>query len=253
MSNLKTTGFSPPAAQSLAMLPRSIGSRLLGAVAVATAMACLSGCGSDGAQAGTPEPAASSSPGRNKAIEGIWLSYRRALIEQNSRDAGRMVTQGSLLHYARLRDLALTAPRSELLAQTMLDRATILSMRASMPVSTLRSAGDQEVFGLIVSKKLIDADSLKESTVAGIQVSGSVARGFLVLKGQETSIGVSFKHEAGRWTVDLTDLFTEMEATFLETTTSQDITEQEYAEFLATNRLGQDKSKILKAYQPPTE
>jgi hypothetical protein len=252
VSKLKTTGFSPPAAQSPATLPRSIGSRLLGAVAVVTAMACLNGCGSDGAQAGTPEPTVSS-PGYNKAIERIWISYRRALIEQNSRDASRMVTQDSLLYYTRLRDLALTAPRSELLAQTMLDRATILSMRASLPVSTLRSAGDQEVFGLVVSKKLIDADSLKESTVTEVQVSGNIARGFLVLKGEETNIGVSFKYEAGRWTVDLPDLFTEMEATFLDTTANQEISEQEYAEFLAINRLGQDKSKILKAYRPPTE
>lgn len=263
MSNLKSTGFSRSRPRDpgpgdhgprtvdqrvLTVDPRALGIAVVAAVAIS-----LSGCGSDSSQsASSQRTTTSESRGFDTgAVQGMWTSYRKALIERDARNASRMVSHESLLHYARLRDLALTVTRSELLSQTMLDRATILSMRVSLPVATLRSAADEEVFGLIVSHKLIDGDSIKDSTISGIQVSGDIARGNLVLKGERTGIAVTFKHEGGMWTVDLPALFTEMETTFLETSIGQETTEKEYAEYLAINRLGQDKSKIAEAYQPP--
>jgi hypothetical protein len=214
--------------------------RCLGAVALAALAACSAGSGA-GAGAGGPQPEAE--------IRSSYRIYATAVSLKDGDAAAGLVSAATLRHYARLRDLALTADRATLGKEAIVDQLTVLSLRANVPVATLRAGGPREVVAAAVEGEVISGGGAGTTELADVEVDGGAASAALGVAGGSQEVRLGFRQEGGRWTVDLTALLAPAEESLKAAARREELAPAALLSQVMTQRVGAERARTL--WEPP--
>jgi hypothetical protein len=202
--------------------------RLLVAVA---AVAGLVACGDD------PDPAAE--------VESSYAAYAKAVSAKDGGTSSGLVSGSTLDYYARLRDLALTADRAALAKERVIDQLAVLSMRANIPVDTLRTADPRGVVAAAVKLQVISGGGAGSSELSGVRVEGDTASGTLGVAGGAQQVPMRFHREGGARKVDLTGLLEPAETSLKAALQREKLTPEGLLRQVMTTRVGAAKAERL--------
>ena len=139
------------------------------------------------------------------ALVKVWEDYRRALIERNGAAAVALVTPASVADYERVRQLALTLSRAELLQADTLDRYLVLMLRARLSGTELRGMSGADLLRISVEKGWVGSNL--PGGIKFLRIDGDSAFVTIVRDGARSASEIPvLKRVDGRWFVDLIEL-----------------------------------------------
>lgn len=149
-------------------------------------------------------PQAPASP-ETAAIVRAFEEYRRALIERDGTRALSIVTPASVADYERMRKLALSLSRAELLQADTLDRYMVLMLRSRFSGAELRSMSGADLVRQGVDKGWIGSNLPSGARVS--RVAGDTAYLSFTKDGRDIPGEVPFVKRIGTaWLIDIIEL-----------------------------------------------
>lgn len=213
--------------------------RRTAALVVATALV-LAGCnGGDGGPA----------PDDGAAVVRAFEDYRAALIEQDGARAASLAAEDTLDYYAEMKELALTASRSELKDRRIVDQLTVLMLRHMLAPDELEAMDGRDVFVFSVEEGLTSETSVQRLEVGEAKVSGDRAVLGVEVDGREAPFTFVFEREGDRWKIELRELMKVADSAFQTFVNQSGVPQDEYLLQTLTSMTGTTPSRDV--WDPP--
>lgn len=142
-------------------------------VLLTATLSCFGGCSSEKRPA--PDEAA--------RIEASFGRYKEAVLLKNSSAVASVVSEGSLRHYDRLREIALNGEPKELEGLQWVDRMQVLMFRQLLVASELDAMSSREVVAFVFEKNMLGKDLERTSTFDKLRIEGEVATARHIVRG----------------------------------------------------------------------
>lgn len=139
-------------------------------------------------------------------VRASFERYRQAVLAGDGGAAAALVTADSHAYYARMRDLALRAPRAEVAALPPADRLTVLRLRHEFTAEELAPLSGAALVGLSVEERWSAAHTLRRLALGEIELRGAEAVATVHQAGAEMPIRFLFRREGEDWKLDLAHL-----------------------------------------------
>jgi hypothetical protein len=148
------------------------------------------------------QPASSPEAG---AIVEIWNAYRKCLVERDGARAVSLVTPASIADYERVRTLALTLTRAQMLQTDTFDRYMILVLRSRLSGADLRGMSGSDLLRVAVERGWVGSNL--PAGVVFKRVEGTVAYLRFVQNGAEVPADLPLVRRVDdKWLVDLVEI-----------------------------------------------
>jgi hypothetical protein len=213
----------------------------------------LTGCSGDdpsggrGRAIGAEAAAAADEAGATAA----FVAYQQAVVDGRGTDAAALVTAGTIDHYERLRQLAVTATADDLAAEPMVDRLAVVLVRTRFPLADLEASN-----GATVLAHAVDAGMVGRQVGALVAAEASVERTgeratVTAVDGAGRLVDVAMVREASGWKVDLTALLPAADTGLRQLAVAQGVSENEL--ILATVAAATGLTIGPEIFDPPTQ
>lgn len=228
--------------------PLSSARRFGGLVLVAGLL--VTGCSSNGEPSPADSAAEEQSPGSaESAIRDVFDNYRSALLAGDGAAAHGFLSQSSIDYYVEMRDLALTVPRAELEARSLVDRLHVLTLRYVLAPQRLESMEPVDVVAYAVESGLIGQGTLQQQGLDEITVDGDEAEATILRDGSGTEFTYSFVQDPGGWKMDLLGILDSANETFRNLIEEEGISETTFIFDTVEVITGQRPTKVI--WNPP--
>jgi len=158
------------------------------------------------------------------ALLAAWQEYRSCLVNRDGKRALGVVTQESIDEYGRQLTLALKATRDEVRELDLLDRYTVLMLRARVSPERLRNLDGRSTLALAIDRGWVGSELPREVVVK--RIAGDIGYVSFLKDGEEIPVQIPFMRRAeGTWHVDLVELVRFIRPALLKI--FQDLAEQE--------------------------
>ena len=222
---------------SLNEMPRNASIALL-AVLIASASAAPSRAQTRAVPPGyRPMPAAEA-----QAVRAVLQGYFAAVLRRDGAAATQAVTRETRAYYARMRDLALTAPEAQVRALPLMDRVSVLMYRHRVPADVLRTLAGDAAFAHTVSEGWV-ARTVSGQPSPTAAVFGSGDRAIL----REGGMDLRMVREEGAWRWDMMPVIRAASAQFAAILPAG-MTENEFILFVLRDATGRPASPTV--WQP---
>jgi hypothetical protein len=166
-----------------------------------------------------PKAALKPLPTSNRqAIQRCFIAYKQALLDKDGDLAVAQVSSTTLVHYGKMRDLALRGDGATVRSLSLVDQYLILVLRQRVGLKTLLPMSDQAVISLAIREGWVGQSGLKETSIGAITLNGDRAEAVLVARGKAyTTPGMPrfvFLKEQKVWKIDITALLPVAEKLF---------------------------------------
>lgn len=153
------------------------------------------------AQPGEPAPPYPPLAGADAdAIRALVRDYQNAVLRRDGAAATPLVSRESRAYYARMRDMAVSAPEAQVRAAPLMDRLTILLYRHRVPADQLRALSGDAAF----------AHTIHDGWVTGVEGEEFAARVRIYGEGDRAIIrdegDMHLVREEGVWRLDMMPL-----------------------------------------------
>ena len=214
----------------------------------------VTGCGSNEEPAPGPAPADTPaeehSAGSAEAdIRAVFDNYRAALLAGDGAAAHGFLSRSSIDFYVEMRDLALTAPRAELGARSLVEQLHVLTLRYVLAPQRLESMEPVDVVAYAVEAGLIGQGTLQQQELDEITVDGDEAEATIVSEGSGTEFTYTFVNDSGGWKMDLLGILDSANETFRDLIEEEGISETTFIFDTIEVITGQRPTKVL--WNPP--
>jgi hypothetical protein len=139
------------------------------------------------------------------AIRRVFARYRAAIEERDGERAAGLLDRETVDFYDRMHKAALDMPGDEVRARPLIERLTIVAMRAGRSRAQLTAMTTREVLAAAIvqgsGKETVQGVELADIVVDGERASATPRKGGLALP-----LRFHFRREADGWRFDLTQL-----------------------------------------------
>jgi hypothetical protein len=181
----------------------------------------LAGCGAE-------VPQEESNAKAETAIRACFAAYKAAILEGDGEAAAVEVDAATIAYYEKMLELSLDASAEETKRLPLMDRMTVLIVRARVEPELLRTVDGRELFVHAVKSGMVGKSSVIHNELGEVKVSGAHATGEHVSAGQKTRIRWRFHREEGAWRMDILSIFPAATLAFQKTIADSGMTENEF-------------------------
>ena len=132
-----------------------------------------------------------------------FAEYKAALKQRDGARAAAAVSGNSFRYYDRMRKLALSAPRDELVLLEGTERMLVLALRQQAPLELLVNGTPEELVAYAVTTQAMTDTSVARTELGEIRAEGDLARGWIVVDDKPMQGVLQFVREGDRWKFDL--------------------------------------------------
>lgn len=140
-------------------------------------------------------------------IINVFNAYKAAILNDEAEEALQTIDSRTKNYYRDVLTDVKKADSAKLVAISLLDRITILGIRARATKEEVLNMQDVDAFLFAIKNGMVGKNSVVNNSVGEVIVEGSFARGELVALGKKTSIYFHFYKENNEWKLNLTELF----------------------------------------------
>ena len=188
----------------------------------------LAGCGAD-----------------ERSIHACFDAYKRAVLESDGESAVEQVTKGTIEYYANVLDLVFEASAEKTRALPLVDRITVLLIRARVEPERLRQMDGRQLFIYAIDHGMVGKSSVIRSDLGDVAISGDYAIGDALSAGKRSGIQWRFYREGGRWRMDVTSVMTAANIALLQVIRDSGEEENQFVQKLVAMTLGRDPGEDI--------
>lgn len=147
-------------------------------------------------------------------VRKTFNEYKTAILNDDAQKALYAVDSRTTKYYTDILHDVKTADSVKISSMSLIDRLTILILRAKASKSEIAEMKDTDAFIYAIKNGMVGKNSVMNNSVGEVSIDGSFAKGRLIAEGQQTSFYFNFYKEEGVWKLDLTALFSISNHTF---------------------------------------
>ncbi len=183
-----------------------------------------------------------SQPDIEKAkIQACFQAYKNSILNDAGEVAAKYVSERTIQFYDDMAFLARTADSLQIDSLSIIDKLTVLALRARTPNELLFRYEGREVFVFAINSGMVGKDDVRNNDIGKIDLDSTFARAMMMVNGTESPLAMHFHLEGGEWKMDLTSLFPITNTALEEVIEDSEMTENEFLEFVIAYGLkGQD-------------
>lgn len=170
-------------------------------------------------------------------IRASFEAYRNFILTDQGEEATRYIAERTIQFYDSMAVLARTADSLQVDSLSLIDKLTVLTLRARTPNDLLFSYEGKEVFIFAIDEGMVGKDDVRNNELGKIFLGENFARAAMVVSGQETPLEMYFRLEDGIWKLDLTSLFPMSNRALGQVIEEGQMTENQFMEFAITYSL----------------
>lgn len=165
-------------------------------------------------------------------INACFEAYRHSILTDQGEAATRYISTRTIQFYDSMAHVARTADSLLVDSLPLIDKLTVLTLRARTPNELLLSYEGQEVFVFAINSGMVGKDDVRNHDLGKIYLDETFARAMMVINGEEAPIAMHFHLEEGEWKMDLTSLFPITNTALEGIIEDSGMTENEFLEFV---------------------
>lgn len=200
----------------------------------------------------TPTPEWSRTEADKANIWACFEAYKNSILNDRGEAATKYVSSRTIQFYDSMATLARTADSLQVDSLSIIDKLTVLMLRARTPNELLFSYEGREVVVFAINSGMVGKDDVRNNELGKIYLDGTFARASMMVNGVESPISMHFHVEEGAWKMDLTSLFPITNTALEEVIEDSEMTENEFLEFVIAYGL-QGKDPFHEIWEIPSQ
>lgn len=165
-------------------------------------------------------------------IRACFEAYKNSILIDLGETAARYVSTRTIQFYDSMAILARTADSLQVDSLSIIDKLTVLTLRARTPNELLFSYEGRGVFVFAINSGMVGKDDVRNNDIGKIYLDSTFARAMMMVNGVESPLAMHFHLEEGEWKMDLTSLFPITNTALEEVIEDGEMTENEFLEFV---------------------
>lgn len=165
-------------------------------------------------------------------IQACFEAYKNSILNDQGEVATKYVSERTIQFYDSMAFLARTADSLHIDSLSIIDKLTVLALRARTPNELLFSYEGREVFVFAINSGMVGKDDVRNNDIGKIYLDSTFARAMMMVNGTEAPLAMHFHLEEGEWKMDLTSLFPITNTALEEVIEDSEMTENEFLEFV---------------------
>lgn len=179
-----------------------------------------------------PSPQWSQADVDKAKIHACFDAYKNSILNDQGEAATKYVSARTIQFYDSMAHFARTADSLLVDSLSIIDKITILTLRAHTPNNLLFSYEGREVFVFAINAGMVGKDDIRNNDIGKIYLDSTFARAMMMVNGVESPLAMHFHLEEGEWRMDLTSLFPITNTALEEVIEDGEMTENEFLEFV---------------------
>lgn len=143
-----------------------------------------------------------------KAVQKCFDEYKEKMLADDGEGAVALVSNSTIAYYQQVLEWVLTASEKEVKALGLLDRLSVLTMRARIAPELLRELDGAKLLAYSYENGMVSKNAFDSGGLGDVSVDEDTARAPLVLNGEEAPFDFIFIKEDGEWKFDMMSLIT---------------------------------------------
>ncbi len=165
-------------------------------------------------------------------IRACFNAYKNSILTDQGEAATRYVSERTIQFYDSMAFLARTADSLQLDSLSIIEKLTVLTLRARTPNELLFSYEGRGVFIFAINSGMVGKDDIRNNDIGKIYLDSTFARAMMEVNGVESPLAMHFHLEEGEWKLDLTSLFHITNNALEEVIQDSEMTENQFLEFV---------------------
>lgn len=165
-------------------------------------------------------------------IRTCFEAYRNSILNDQGEAATKYVSTRTIQFYDSMAFLARTADSLLVDSLSIIDKLTVLSLRARTPNELLFSYEGREVFVFAINSGMVGKDDVRNNDVGKVYLDSTFARAMMEVNGVEAPFAMHFHLEEGEWKMDITSLFPITNTALGKVISDSEMTENQFLEFV---------------------
>jgi hypothetical protein len=141
------------------------------------------------------------------AVKASFDNYKSAILNDQGEQAVRQVDDRTIKYYDNILEKVKTADSATVESLSLLDKIMVFSIRHRASEAEILSFDGPKLLVYAIQKGMVGKNSVVNNTIGEVSISGTFAKGQLVVNGKKAPFYFHFYKEQGLWKVDLTSIF----------------------------------------------
>ena len=138
-----------------------------------------------------------------QAVRDCYIAYKTAILDGDGQAAARHVSASTIAYYKKMLDLVFSASVAETQVLPLLDRMTVVLVRAQVDPELLRVMTGKGLFIHAIQAGMISKNSVIQNEIGKVTVFKNHATGEHITAGKLTPHRWQFSKEDGTWRLEL--------------------------------------------------
>ncbi|MAK60979.1 MAG: hypothetical protein CMK09_08375 [Ponticaulis sp.] len=134
-------------------------------------------------------------------VREVYYDFSSQVSHRNGPEAGKVVNEATLRHYALLKVIALNGGRG-MNSIGIYDELSVYFLRARYDIPALEKFTGRDILSILVQAGLVGEDDFETFELEDLRYTNNQARADLFKNGADTELDVWFEREDGRWRID---------------------------------------------------
>ncbi len=178
-------------------------------------------------------------------ISKCYNAYINSLADGNAMLAVGLVSQATIDHYSKARELALTSNKENLKTYSLSTQLLVLTLRLRLNRSELQGLNGRTLFMASIKNGWVSKSSVANARLDDITVSGNKAHAGYFNRGKPTNKKLVFSKEANVWKFDLISAMSDADKVLKAYAQRSKISEEEMIGVLVERSTGQKVTAAL--------
>lgn len=178
-------------------------------------------------------------------ITKVFDQYKSAIINDQGKKAVAVIDASTRNYYIQILGSIKTADSATIESLTLVDKITILAVRAKATKEEIIAIKDVDAFVYSIDEGLAGKGSVSNNRLGKITITGTTAKAQAVTAGKPIPLYFTFNKENGSWKMNLTDLFAIANDGFKELIKDSGMPEQEFLLLVLSDMTGMEQTMEL--------
>ncbi|SHH64086.1 hypothetical protein SAMN04488109_4775 [Chryseolinea serpens] len=148
--------------------------------------------------------------GQKKEVDAVKASfdnYKAAILNDQGEQAVKHIDGRTIKYYDNILEEVKMFDSAKVESLSLLDKMMVFSIRHRASKAEILSFDGSKLFVYAIQKGMVGKNSVVNSMIGEVTISGTFAKGQLVVNDKKVPIYFHFYKEQGQWKVDLTSIF----------------------------------------------
>ncbi|MFK7972053.1 MAG: hypothetical protein AB8F95_16920 [Bacteroidia bacterium] len=142
-----------------------------------------------------------------KAVEKAYVSYKKAILSDNGKEAVKWVDSRTVAYYTEILEMVRSADSLQVDSLNVLDKLMVFSIRHRASTDSILNFNGKSLLIYAINSGMVGKNSVARFDLGKIEIDSTFASAEITLGKRVAPMKFQFHHEDEDWKMDITALF----------------------------------------------